>query len=173
MVYSSSTVSGLRLRKDAGTIDDVSNSPRDADARPEVLVVGAADTETAARAIDRAVQLAKALDARLIVVSAFSDSTQHSVGVGNDTVKVSVADEVQAFAERMAYQIGITHGIETTGVAREGKPDEVILEVARQVQATLIVVGNVRMQGPGRLRGSVANGVTHHAPCDVLVVKTT
>ena len=33
-------------------------------------------------------------------------------------------------------------------------------------------VGNVRMQGAGRLLGSVANGITHRAPCDVLVVKT-
>jgi nucleotide-binding universal stress UspA family protein len=37
----------------------------------------------------------------------------------------------------------------------------------------MIVVGNRRMQGLGRLLGSVANDVAHHAPCDVHIVKTT
>jgi nucleotide-binding universal stress UspA family protein len=35
------------------------------------------------------------------------------------------------------------------------------------------VLGNRRMQGAGRILGSVANSVAHHAPCDVYVVKTT
>jgi nucleotide-binding universal stress UspA family protein len=142
-------------------------------AAPEVFVVGAADTETAVRAVDRAAQLAKALNAHLIVVCAFTDSDVEVVNVGSDTFMRSGADEAQALSEQMAAQRGVTHGIVATGVARKGKPDDVILEVARQAQATLIVVGNVRMQGPGRLLGSVANGVAHHAPCDVLVVKTT
>ena len=36
----------------------------------------------------------------------------------------------------------------------------------------MIIVGNRRMQGMGRLLGSVANEVAHNAPCDVLIVKT-
>ena len=38
--------------------------------------------------------------------------------------------------------------------------------------ADLIVVGNVRMQGFGRVLGSVGNDVLSHAPCSVLIVKT-
>ena len=38
--------------------------------------------------------------------------------------------------------------------------------------ADVIVVGNRRMQGVGRLLGSVANEVAHNAPCDVFIVKT-
>jgi nucleotide-binding universal stress UspA family protein len=36
----------------------------------------------------------------------------------------------------------------------------------------MIVVGNRRMQGIGRVLGSVANSVAHNAPCDVYIAKT-
>jgi nucleotide-binding universal stress UspA family protein len=48
----------------------------------------------------------------------------------------------------------------------------VILDEAQKVGADLIVIGNVRMQGAKRVLGAVANDVLHHAPCDVLLVKT-
>ena len=47
-----------------------------------------------------------------------------------------------------------------------------ILDAAAQFEASIIFVGNVRMQGAGRLLGSVANHLAHHAPCDVFIVKT-
>jgi nucleotide-binding universal stress UspA family protein len=53
-----------------------------------------------------------------------------------------------------------------------GKPATVIVEEAERRGATLIVVGNRGMQGLGRVPGSVASWVAHHAPCDVYVVKT-
>jgi nucleotide-binding universal stress UspA family protein len=151
----------------------MSNTPEDAAATTEVIVVGAADTETAARAVDRAAALASALNARLIVVRAYSDSAVDVVGVGSDTFVLSEANVAAAFAESTAARLGVTYAIEATGVVGEGKPEDVILQIARQAEATLIVVGNVRMQGPGRLLGSVANSIVHHAPCDVLIVKTT
>jgi nucleotide-binding universal stress UspA family protein len=49
----------------------------------------------------------------------------------------------------------------------------VLVAEAKRLDADLIVVGNVRMQGPGRLLGSVGSGVAHHAPCNVLIVKST
>jgi nucleotide-binding universal stress UspA family protein len=41
------------------------------------------------------------------------------------------------------------------------------------VRADLIVVRNKKMQGAGRFLGSVPNDIAHHAPCSVLIVKTT
>jgi nucleotide-binding universal stress UspA family protein len=46
------------------------------------------------------------------------------------------------------------------------------VDAAKQCDASIIVVGNVRMQCAGRLLGSVANDIAHHAPCDVFIVKT-
>jgi nucleotide-binding universal stress UspA family protein len=47
-----------------------------------------------------------------------------------------------------------------------------LVDEAARLNADLIVVGNVRMQGPSRVLGSVGSHVLRHAPCDVLVVKT-
>ena len=58
--------------------------------------------------------------------------------------------------------------------AREGDPADAILDVAEELGADLIVVGNKGMSGAKRfLLGSVPNKVSHHAPCSVLIVRTT
>ena len=58
--------------------------------------------------------------------------------------------------------------------AREGDPADAILDVAEEVKADLIVVGNKGMTGARRfLLGSVPNKVSHHAPCSVIIVRTT
>ena len=53
-----------------------------------------------------------------------------------------------------------------------GDPREVILRVAQEHNADLIVVGSHGRSGiPKLLMGSVASHVVTHAPCNVLVVK--
>ena len=54
-----------------------------------------------------------------------------------------------------------------------GKPADALIREAERLDASLIVVGNRRMQGLGQLLGSVANSVAHGAPCGVYIVKTT
>lgn len=53
-----------------------------------------------------------------------------------------------------------------------GPPDQQIIERAKQWGADLIVVGSHGRGFWGRLLGSVSNGVVHHAPCSVLVVRS-
>ena len=58
--------------------------------------------------------------------------------------------------------------------AREGDPADAILDVAEERKADLIIVGNKGMTGAKRfLLGSVPNKVSHHAPCSVLIIRTT
>lgn len=52
-----------------------------------------------------------------------------------------------------------------------GPPDQQIVERAKEWGADLIVVGSHGRGFWGRLLGSVSNGVVHHAPCSVLVVR--
>ena len=54
-----------------------------------------------------------------------------------------------------------------------GNPADVIVRVADEVGADLIVVGSKGMQGKRRILGSVPNSVAHKAGCHVLVAKTT
>ena len=57
---------------------------------------------------------------------------------------------------------------------RQGDPADAILDVAEERDADLIIVGNKGMTGAKRfLLGSVPNKVSHHAPCSVLIIRTT
>ena len=65
-------------------------------------------------------------------------------------------------------------GVNVETFAREGDPADAILDVAEETGADLIVVGNKGMTGAKRfLLGSVPNKVSHHAPCSVLIIRTT
>ena len=53
----------------------------------------------------------------------------------------------------------------------QGDPGEVLVRLAEECGADLLVIGNKGMKR--RVLGSVPNTVTHKAGCSVLVVKTT
>jgi nucleotide-binding universal stress UspA family protein len=62
-------------------------------------------------------------------------------------------------------------GIKTETHADSGDPAKVLVQLAEECKADLLVIGNKGMQR--KVLGSVPNTVTHRAPCSVLVVKTT
>jgi nucleotide-binding universal stress UspA family protein len=75
---------------------------------------------------------------------------------------------------RDAAELAQEAGIESEIYARQGDPADAILDVAEERGADLIVVGNKGMTGAKRfLLGSVPNKVSHHAPCSVLIVRTS
>ncbi len=62
-------------------------------------------------------------------------------------------------------------GIECETRAAGGDPAEVLVQLAAECGADVLVIGNKGMHR--RVLSSVPNTVTHKAPCSVLVVKTT
>jgi nucleotide-binding universal stress UspA family protein len=54
----------------------------------------------------------------------------------------------------------------------KGDPADALLNVAKDVGASTIVVGNRGMRGGRRVLGSVPNTVSHKASCNVLIVQT-
>ena len=62
---------------------------------------------------------------------------------------------------------------EVTTAAIAGKPADVVCAEATRLDATVIVVGNKRMQGASKVLGAVASRVASHAPCDVYIAHTT
>jgi nucleotide-binding universal stress UspA family protein len=144
------------------------------------IVVGTDGSETATSAVRHAIELARELGARLHVVSAYepvSDQRLRSerVELPKDLQWIiNPREDVLALleaAEREAEQAGVTN-VET--FARQGDAADAILDVAEEQRSDLIVVGNRGMTGAKRfLLGSVPNKVSHHAPCSVLIVRTT
>jgi nucleotide-binding universal stress UspA family protein len=87
---------------------------------------------------------------------------------------VNPREDVQAVLDGEAERIKATGVGEVGTFAREGDPADAILDVAEEKRADLIVVGNKGMTGARRfLLGSVPNKVSHHAPCNVMIVRTT
>ena len=62
-------------------------------------------------------------------------------------------------------------GLEASTWIDAGDPGEVLVRLAEECDADVLVVGNKGMQR--RVLGSVPNTVTHKAPCSVIIVKTT
>ncbi|MEV4953570.1 universal stress protein [Paenarthrobacter nitroguajacolicus] len=136
-----------------------------------VVIVGVDGSETAMRAAQAAQQLAIGLGASLRVVSAFDSNRTEVVEIGTDKWIVSDAAEAEAVARAVAERL-VDDRLEVTYSAARGKPGEALVKEAEVQDARLIVVGNRRMQGLGRVLGSVANTVAHTAPCDVYIAKT-
>jgi nucleotide-binding universal stress UspA family protein len=87
---------------------------------------------------------------------------------------VNPREDVQAVLDEEAERIKANGVSVVQTYAREGDPADAILDVAEETNADLIVVGNKGMTGARRfLLGSVPNKVSHHAPCNVMIVRTT
>ncbi len=65
-------------------------------------------------------------------------------------------------------------GFKATSKVLPGDPRAALVDVAKQENADLVVLGSHGRTGlPKLVLGSVASHVVSHAPCDVLVVKRT
>jgi nucleotide-binding universal stress UspA family protein len=137
------------------------------------IVVGTDGSDTATKAVAEARDLAKAEGARVHVVTAFKAVLGvEPITSSSAQDRVDMHKAADNIAARAAEQLTAA-GVEVDFEAREGDPADVLIEVATEDDADLIVVGNKGMTGIGRfLLGSVPNKVTHHAPCSVMVVRT-
>jgi nucleotide-binding universal stress UspA family protein len=140
------------------------------------IVVGTDGSDTAAAAVDLAVQLARQSSSKLHLVAAVTSAGGVAVPLGG--VAASDPSGGSAFrrvaAEHMLEQLaGDIEGIEVEIHTGSGAPAEVIVQTADEVGADLIVVGSKGMQGARRILGSVPNSVAHNSGCHVLIAKTT
>jgi len=143
------------------------------------IVVGTDGSDTAGEAVRQAAELAKAVGATLEIVSAYEPVPAQRLR----EERMQAPEDVQwAINARSEVDTMLTEAAEPArqaGVAvnlypRQGDPADAILDVAEEQEADLIVVGNKGMTGAKRfLLGSVPNKVSHHAPCSVLIIRTT
>jgi nucleotide-binding universal stress UspA family protein len=143
------------------------------------IVVGTDGSETAKKAVAAAADLAGLVGAKLDIVSAYEPVSNQRLReearqAPSDTQwTINPREDVEATLDDARESIGET-GVAIETFAREGDPADAILDVAEERGADLIVVGNKGMTGAKRfLLGSVPNKVSHHAPCSVLIIRTT
>jgi nucleotide-binding universal stress UspA family protein len=143
------------------------------------IVVGTDGSETANEAVRQAVDLAKQIGARIELVSAYEPISEGRLREERTEVPEDVQWMVNPKEDVEATLSDAKETVEGAGIdvetyARRGDPADAILDVAEERNADLIVVGNKGMTGAKRfLLGSVPNKVSHHAPCSVLIIRTT
>ncbi|MCW2953225.1 MAG: UspA domain protein [Conexibacter sp.] len=144
------------------------------------IVVGTDGSETAREAVRQAIELARLAGATLEVVSAYEPVSgqrlrEEAAEAPRDLQwSISPREDVDATLAEVASKARQS-GVEMVRTfARQGDPADAILDVAEEQDSDLIVVGNKGMTGARRfLLGSVPNKVSHHAPCSVLIIRTT
>jgi nucleotide-binding universal stress UspA family protein len=143
------------------------------------IVVGTDGSDTAKEAVREATELAKHTGATLDVVSAYEPVSptrlrEERLEAPSDIEHmVNPREDVDATLSEADAEISKA-GVSARTFARQGEPADAILDLAEEENADLIVVGNKGMTGAKRfLLGSVPNKVSHHAPCSVLIVRTT
>jgi nucleotide-binding universal stress UspA family protein len=135
----------------------------------ETIVVAYDDSEPSKRALERAIELAKAFGSKLLVTSVapIMEAAGRSTGPLDPT---DLPQKHRAELEQAASVITAA-GVSAALVPAVGHPAEAIVQVARENGAQLIVVGTRELGFAQRLLGqSTSDAVVHRARCDVLIV---
>ncbi len=143
------------------------------------IVVGTDGSDTATQAVRQAIDLAVAVGAKLELVSAYSPIPAQRISEERRETPedlqwaIGPREDVDATLEAGAA-LARQGGVDVEIYARQGDPADAILDVAEERESDLIIVGNKGMTGAKRfLLGSVPNKVSHHAPCSVMIIRTS
>lgn len=141
-----------------------------------VRVLAAVDfSATSRRALETAVMMAPEADVKL--VHAF-DVPFRGLVFGGTSMEQLAKKHQKQFQETIDAQtktfldsLSVPSAMRQV-IAREGMPEEVVLEAVRETRCDLLALGTHGRSGLGRaLLGSVAESMIARAPCDVLAVR--
>ena len=136
------------------------------------ILVPTDGSEFAKKAQKHALFLSKVSGAEIIAISVTENNFVNGLPLDdevyqlNQLLKQRSEDNIKEFEE-----MDETSGIKFHGIIREGSPAKTILEVAKEEDIDLIVIGSSGKSGFDRfIMGSVAEKVVNAAKCAVLVI---
>jgi nucleotide-binding universal stress UspA family protein/nitrite reductase/ring-hydroxylating ferredoxin subunit len=125
----------------------------------QTIVLGTDGSPTARIAEDVAIMLARGTEGQVLVVSAFD---------GDANSKLAAEQAASEARDRVA-----AGGVGSWSKVVEGEPAAALVQFADQVNAELMIIGDVGMGQARRLRlGGVPDRTTHSASCSILIVRT-
>lgn len=143
------------------------------------ILVGTDGSSSSFRAVEAAGRLAGDTGARLILVCAYTPMRERermaaAESLGDLAYKVAGSTPADD-ALRAAREHAVAGGAKDIDLApTEGDAVDVLVRLARERAADLVVVGNRGLNSlAGRILGSVPANLSHRASCDVLIVHTT
>lgn len=134
------------------------------------IIVGVNQTGTARRAAERAAELARSTGSPLHLLMSTKGPSSPHVSHGSDGFQSDWVTAADGFLQNLKHELGVPDA--TTSISQKD-PAKALCDKATELGASIIVVGNRRVQGASRVLGSVAGHVSRHAPCDVMIANTT
>jgi universal stress protein A len=123
--------------------------------------------------VNRAQDLVNKYQAKLSIIHVVDNMPIADTGYGADIpFNIDLTTELMASAKTSLIKMGEKLAVtEDRQWLEMGSPKLEIIRVANENDVDLIVVGSHGRHGLALLLGSTANGVLHHATCDVLAVR--
>ena len=139
-------------------------------------VMAAVDlSDEASQVLEEAKRVAEDHGAKLSLITVVKPLTQVYGGLdmaAYTQASVNFEREAQSQAVEQLKSLGAGIGVAGEDVhAVIGAPAPQIVDTGKDLGVDLIVVGSHGKHGLGLLLGSTANGVLHHAECDVLTIR--
>jgi len=133
------------------------------------VLVGVDGSDNSQRALAVAAQLAHALGAEVCAVHALGLMTMID---GHKVPSHDHRDEIEVLLTQLwCAPLQSVDGLKWTAHLRDGNPAEVLLHVADEIDAALMVVGARGVGGnPNLMLGSTSHHVVHHGLCPTVVV---
>ncbi|MGC2652050.1 MAG: universal stress protein [Mycobacterium sp.] len=143
----------------------------------KVVVVGTDGSESSFRAVDEAAKIAAESDAKLIIASAFlpedNDQAAEPDQPKDDSYKTQGNAPVYAQLREASDRAKAAGAKDVEERPIEGAAVDVLVDLVEEVNADLLVVGNVGLNSvAGRLLGSVPSAIRHRAKTEVLIAET-
>jgi nucleotide-binding universal stress UspA family protein len=143
----------------------------------KVVVVGTDGSESSFRAVDRAAAIAAESNAKLVVATAYLSEEELRSGEPDQPKGEHYRTEgnapVYGMLREAADRARAAGATDIEEKAISGAPVDVLVKLVDDVDADLLVVGNVGVKSiAGRLLGSVPTAVRKRANTEVLVVET-
>jgi len=121
-------------------------------------------------ALEYARKLATAYGARIVLAHGLDPMEYAAVDTVPGRVLKGLPDEARATLDRLANDL-IREGIHSHSEIRQGAVAQMLVDVVRQYEAGLIVIGTKGSQGAGPVVvGAIAEQLVRLAPCPVLAV---
>ena len=134
------------------------------------IIVGVDRTNTAQTAAHAAAVLAANCGVNLHVITCVRPDVTYEPRANRHPRNIDSITEAETFLRQLKERL--PHD-QITSIVGLGDPATNMCDEANRLEARIIVVGNRRVQGAGRVLGSIAADVAKSARCDVLIANTT
>lgn len=143
----------------------------------QTVLVGTDGSDSSLRAVDRAAQIAAGTGAKLIVATAYfpqSEDSRAADVLKDEGYKMAGNAPIYAILREARDRAHTAGAKDVDEKAVVGAPVDALVDLAEEIKADLLVVGNVGLSTiAGRLLGSVPANVARRSKSDVLIVHTS